>query len=138
MLRGKALITDVSIEDAWSTLGYPYGYELYHFPHGSPSWGSRPGAAVIWGSREFHDSRCDCMINPKTTIVAGGVEVPVIQVVLFNDGTPVTFTQSGAIGSTTEVIDRLFVVCQDAEGNCYQAFEYDVPFELFASATPKE
>lgn len=133
--RDVGIVVD---EDAWGTLGYPYGYEFYHFPHGSPSWGNRPGAAVIWGSREFHDSRCDCMINPKTTIVAAGVEVPVIQVVLFNDGTPVTFTQPSAIGSTTEVIDRVFVVCQDAEGNCYQAFEYDVPFELFANANPKE
>ena len=133
--RDVGIVVD---EDAWGTLGYPYGYEFYHFPHGSPSWGNRPGAAVIWGSREFHDSRCDCLINPKTTTVAGGVEVPVTQVVLFNDGTPVTFTQPSAIGSTTEVIDRVFVVCQDAEGNCYQAFEYDVPFELFASATPKE
>ena len=133
--RDVGIVVD---DEAWGTLGYPYGYEFYHFPHGSPSWGNRPGAAVIWGSREFHDSRCDCMNNPKTTTNAGGVEVPVTQVVLFNDGTPVTFTQPSAIGSTTEVIDRVFVVCQDAEGNCYQTFEYDVPYELFANAVPKE
>ena len=134
----KRDVTVVVDDDAWETLGYPYGYEFYHFPHGSPAWGNRPGAAVIWGSREFHDSRCDCMNNPKTTTNAGGVEVPVTQVVLFNDGTPVTFTQPSAIGSTTEVIDRVFIVCQDAEGNCYQTYEYDVPFELFENATPKE
>ena len=133
--RDVGIVVD---DEAWGTLGYPYGYEFYHFPHGSPSWGNRPGAAVIWGSREFHDSRCDCMNNPKTTTNAGGVEVPVTQVVLFNDGTPVTFTQPSAIGSTTEVIDRVFVVCQDAEGNCYQTFEYDVPYEYFANAAAKE
>ena len=133
--RDVGIVVD---ESAWATLGYPYGYEFYHFPHGSPSWGNRPGSAVIWGSREFHDSKCDCLENPKTTTVAGGVEVPVTQVVYFNDGTPVTFTQPSAIGSTTEVIDRVFVVCQDLEGNCYQTFEFDVPFEYFANAAPQE
>ena len=133
--RDVGIVVD---DEAWATLGYPYGYEFYHFPHGSASWGNRPGSAVIWGSREFHDSKCDCLEHPKTTTVAGGVEVPVTQVVYFNDGNPVTFTQPSAIGSTTEVIDRIFVVCQDAEGNCYQTFEFDVPYEYFANATPQE
>ena len=131
--RDVGLVVD---ENAWETQGYPYGYEFYHFEHGSPAYGSRPGSAVIWGSREFHDSRCDCLINPPApTKIINGVEMPVEHVVLFNDGTPVRFVQPSAIGSTSEVIDRIFVVCQDADGNCYQTYEYDVPFEYFRDAT---
>ena len=133
--RDVGLLID---EDAWVNFGYPHGYEFYHFPHGSPSWGNRPGSAVVWGSREFHDSRCDCLVNPETTKVINGVEMPIQHIVLFNDGNPVTFTQPSAIGSTTEVIDRVFVVCQDPEGNCYQTFEFDVPFEYFANAGVQE
>ena len=133
--RDVGIVVD---ENAWVTQGYPYGYEFYHFPHGSPSWGNRPGSAVIWGSQEFHDSKCDCHSNPKTTTIVNGVEMPVTQVVLINDGKPVTFVQPSAIGSTTEVIDRVFVVCQDAAGNFYQTFEFDVPFEYFRDAKAKE
>ncbi|MBR1956530.1 MAG: hypothetical protein IKA13_04355 [Bacteroidales bacterium] len=125
-------------EDAWVTLGYPYGYEFYHFPHGSPSWGNRPGAAVIWSSEEFHASRCHCIETVEPTKIINGVEMPIQHVILINDGNPVRFTQPSAIGSTTEVIDRVFIVCQDAEGNCYQTYEYDVPVELFVNAVPKE
>ena len=133
--RDVGIVVD---ENAWVTQGYPYGHEFYHFPHGSPSWGNRPGSAVIWGSQEFHDSKCDCHSNPKTTTIANGVEMPVTQVVFINDGKPVMFVQPSAIGSTTEVIDRVFVVCQDAAGNFYQTFEFDVPFEYFRDAKAKE
>lgn len=132
---------DVSIlidEEAWVTQGYPYGYEFYHYEHGSPANGTRPGAAVIWASQEFHDQRCDCLVDPPATRIINGVEMPMNYVVLINDGNPVKFVQPSAIGSTTEVIDRIFIVCQDAEGNCYETFEYDVPFEYFANAQPKE
>ena len=64
--------------------------------------------------------------------------MPVTQVVFINDGKPVMFVQPSAIGSTTEVIDRVFVVCQDAAGNFYQTFESDVPFEYFRDAKAKE
>lgn len=133
--RDVGLLID---EDAWVTQGYPYGYEFYHYPHGSPVYGSRPGSAVIWGSREFHDSRCDCIDTASATKIISGVEMPIEHVVLFNDGTPVKFTQPSAIGNTTEVIDRVFIVCQDADGNCYETYEYDVPFEYFRDAAPKE
>jgi len=133
--RDVGIVVD---ENAWDTQGYPYGYEFYHFPHGSPAWGNRPGSAVIWGSKEFHDSRCNCLADPKTSIVINGVEVSVTQVVLINDGNPVMFTQPNAVGSKTKVEDKVFVVCQDAEGNCYQTYEFDVPFEYFRDAEVAE
>ena len=39
-----------------------------------------------------------------------------------------------AIASLQEVIDRVFVVCQDLEGNCYEMFVFDVPVDLFVNA----
>lgn len=133
--RDVGLLVD---DNAWVTQGYPYGYEFYHYEHGSPEYGSRPGSAVIWGSREFHDARCNCIEEASPTKMIGGVEMPIEHVVLFNDGNPVRFVQPSAIGNTTEVIDRIFIVCQDADGNCYEAYEYDVPFEYFRDASPKE
>lgn len=133
--RDVGLLVD---ENAWVTQGYPYGYEFYHFEHGSPEYGSRPGSAVIWGSKEFHDSRCNCIETAEPTKMVSGVEMPIEHVVLFNDGNHVRFMQPSAIGSTTEVIDRIFIVCQDADGNCYETYEYDVPFEYFRDAVGGE
>lgn len=121
-------------EEAWVTEGYPHGYEFFHFPHGSPVYGNKPGAAVIWGSKEFHDARCTCHEDHEDTAIRGGIEVPIEQIVLYNDGTPILFIQPHAIGSTMEVIDKVFVVCQDADGNCYETYITDVPFEYFANA----
>jgi hypothetical protein len=43
-----------------------------------------------------------------------------------------------ATGSTQEIIDRIFVVCQDLEGNCYEPFKIDVPVEYFIEAGQKQ
>lgn len=129
--RDTSILID---ENAWVTQGYPYGYEFYKFPHGSPTFGNSPGAAVVWGSKEFHDARCHCEEEHTGTGIRGGIEVPVELVVLYNDGNPILFAQPHAIGSTTEVIDKIFIVCQDAEGNCYETYVTDVPFEYFRDA----
>ena len=69
-----------------------------------------------------------------TNATEGPVEVDEHWKVNINDGNPVAVRQPYAMGSTTEVIDRVFVVCQDLDGNCYAPFEYDVDPQLFANA----
>ena len=130
--RDVGLLVD---DEAWTTQGYPYGYQFYTYQHGSPAAGSRPGAAVIWGSEEFHASRCHCVEEFESRKVISGVEMDIELVVLINDGNPVMFSQPDAVGSTSEVVDKVFVVCQDADGNCYEPFVFDVPFEYFRDAT---
>lgn len=120
--------------DAFGEQGWPHGAEFYHNEHGSPLYGN----AVLWGSQEFHDSRCDCGGNFSTTRVVSNVEVEVKHEIIINDGTPVEFRQPYAIGSKTEIIDRVFVICQDLDGNCYQAYEYDVPVEHFQNAGERD
>ena len=124
-------------ENAWVNQGYPNGYEFYVYPHGAPAQGTKPGFAVIWSSMEYHDSVCGCLEHASPTMVINNQEVPVEYVVLVNDGNPVRFVQPYAIGSTLEVIDRVFIVLQDTEGNCYETYEYDVPVEFFQNAQQK-
>lgn len=114
-------------EEAWVTLGYPHGYNLFHHEHGNPLFGN----VVIWASEEFHDKMCDCKGSLKTEIIRNGESFPLTQVRHINDGKPVEVRQPQAMGSKTEVIDKVFVVCQDLDGNCYEAFDFDVPVELF-------
>lgn len=125
-------------EQAWITLGYPHGYELYHHEHGNPLFGN----VVIWASEEFHDKMCDCKENLKNERTFGSGEnaytVTINQVRNINDGKPVDVRQPQAIGSTSEVIDRVYVVCQDLEGNCYEPFVFDVDPQLFANAGARD
>lgn len=114
-------------EKAWITEGYPHGYELFHHEHGNPLFGN----VVIWASEEFHDKVCDCKGSLKTELIRDGESFPITQVRHINDGKPVEVRQPQAMGSKTEVIDKVFVVCQDLDGNCYEPFEIDVPVELF-------
>jgi len=106
------------------------GYEHYHSPHGAPLWGN----SVIWASQEFHDSVCDCGGNYVEQRELNGYMVDITHIININNGEPFEFRQPSAIASTQEVIDRVFVVCQDLDGNCYEPFEYDVPIEMFANA----
>ena len=106
------------------------GYVHYHSEHGAPLWGN----SIIWASMEYHDSVCDCGGNYVETVDMQGHSVEVTHVININDGNPVEFRQPQAIASTEEVVDRVFVVCQDLDGNCYQPFEFDVPVEIFQNA----
>jgi hypothetical protein len=113
--------------DLWGEKGWPYGYEFYHHQHGNPLFGN----VVIWASKEYHDGLCTCGGEHTTTMVINGVEVEIEHVIHVNDGNPVEVRQPYAVGSTTEVIDKVFVVCQDQNGNCYETFKIDVPVEVF-------
>lgn len=113
--------------DLWGEKGWPYGSEFYSFEHGDPLFGN----VVIWASKEFHDSVCDCGHPYVGTGVYNNVEVEVQFMLHLNDGTPVEMRQPYAVGSKTKVVDKVFVVCQDLDGNCYEPFVIDVPVEYF-------
>ena len=117
--------------DLWGEKGWPYGYEFYHHQHGNPLFGN----VTIWASKEYHDGLCACGGEHTTPMVINGVEVEIEHVIHVNDGNPVEVRQPYAVGSTTEVIDKVFVVCQDQNGNCYETFEIDVPVEVFMNSS---
>ena len=118
----------LTISDDWV---WPHiGYVHYHSHHGAPLFGN----SVIWASQEYHDSICDCGGNFVQTTTMNGHEVEVTHLININDGKPVEFRQPQAIGSTEEVIDKVFVVCRDLQGNCYEPFVIDVPVEKFQNA----
>ena len=106
------------------------GYEHYHSHHGAPLWGN----SVIWLSEEYHDARCACGGSYVEIREMQGHEVEVTHLININDGNPIEFRQPQAIASTQEVIDKVFVVCQDIDGNCYEPFVIDVPVEYFQNA----
>ena len=106
------------------------GYEHYHSHHGAPLWGN----SVIWASEEYHDSRCSCGGTYVEVRDMQGYQVEVTHLININDGNPIEFRQPQAIASTQEVIDKVFVVCQDTDGNCYEPFVIDVPVEYFQNA----
>ena len=68
-------------------------------------------------------------VTSKT--MAGGTVIEVNNVILYNDGSTIEFRQPQAIASKEEVIDKVYIVCQDLDGNCYETYVYDVPFEYF-------
>jgi hypothetical protein len=116
----------VSEDWVWPHIGYIH----YHSHHGAPLYGN----SVIWASEEYHDSVCDCGGNFVQTKNMQGYDVEVTHQICLNNGVPVEFRQPQAIASTTEIIDKVFVVCQDLDGNCYEPFSIDVPVELFRNA----
>ena len=125
--------------DLWGEKGYPYGFEFYHYEHGNPLFGN----AVIWASLEYHDSVCDCggefdKAIQVTNTEEGDLTVYEHQKLNINDGTPVEFRQPYAMGSVEKVIDKVLVVCQDLNGNCYEMFSFDVPVELFQNAGARD
>lgn len=113
--------------DLWGEKGWPYGSEFYSFEHGDPLFGN----VVIWASKEYHDSVCDCGHPYVGTRIYNNVEVEVKFMLHINDGTPVEMRQPYAVGSKTKVVDKVFVVCQDLDGNCYEPFVINVPIEYF-------
>ncbi len=114
-------------EDIYEEKGYPYGHEFYHHQHGNPVFGN----AVIWASKEYHDSQCDCVEKEVEKTAWNGEKYIQKHVLCFNDGRVWRFENHQATGNKDKVIDRVFVVLQDLDGNCYQPYEWDVPVELF-------
>ncbi len=122
-------------EALYAEKGHPYGHEFYHAKHGTPKFGN----AVVWPSREYHDQVCDCLESEYIEeTYQYGFDGPVTykryKEITVNEGKPIEFVQSMAIGSKQEVIDRVYVVCQDQDGNCYEPYEWDVPLEYFQNA----
>ena len=111
---------------------FPYDSEFYRFPHGSPYLGNNPGYAIIWANQEFHDKVCP-EHEIKTEGTVNGITVPYITYIYTNDGNPVRFFPAGT-GSTTQVVDQVYIVLQDENFNCYEPYIVDVPMELFANA----
>ncbi len=121
----------VNLEE-YTEKGYPYGHEFYHYSHGCPDF----GYAVVWPSEEFHKNACGCgeegyIERTYQWNSAGPVKYKQYYKIVVNDGNPIEFYMDQAIGNPTEVVDRVFIVCQDAEGNCYQPYEFDVPVQYF-------
>lgn len=116
----------VSEDWEWPHIGYVH----YHSEHGAPLWGN----SVIWASQEYHDSVCECGGNYVEVRDMQGHDVEVTHLININNGQKIEFRQPQAVGSTSEVIDKVFVVCQDLDGNCYEAFAFDVPVEKFQNA----
>ncbi len=125
--RDSDRVTDLAL---YEEKGYPYGHEFYHFHHVDPNFGS----AVVWASKEVHDSNCQCVEKEVEQTTWDGKTFIRKHVLTFNDGKPMEFAQYQAIADKNKVVDRVFVVLQDLDGNCYQTYEWDVPFELFANA----
>ena len=115
-------------EEDYAHLTWPDGNIFYHHEHGNPLFGN----SVIWANKEFHQSRCGCGMEGVTSkTMAGGTVIEVNNVILYNDGSTIEFRQPQAIASKEEVIDKVYIVCQDLDGNCYETYVYDVPFEYF-------
>ena len=118
----------LTVSDDWV---WPHiGYVHYHSQHGAELWGN----SVIWASMEFHDSKCNCCGHFVEDKEMQGHIVEVNHVININDGTPIEFRMPQAVASTEEVIDKVFVVCQDLDGNCYEKFTFDVPIDYFKNA----
>ena len=123
----------LTTSDNWE---WPHiGYVHYHSYHGAPLYGN----SIIWASQEYHDSVCDCGGTFDKTTVMQGHEVVVHHIININEpGKKFEFRQPQAIGSTEEVVDRVFVVCRDLNGNCYETFVIDVPVAKFQNAGTRD
>ncbi len=107
---------------------------FYHYEHGDPVGGLNTGCFVFWASEAFHKSMCDCGGNFDVEGTRYGEPGTIHHVIHVNDGKPIKVRMFGAVGDKEKVVDKVFVVCQDTNGNCYELFVKDVPFELFANA----
>ena len=136
--------SDVVVNPA---LDYPYGSEFYYFQHGNPLRGN----TVFWASKEYHDSVCDCggeydeqievnhlFTNDKGESQIEKVKVDQHHVLHYNDGTSHNMLMPSAVGDKTQVVDKIYVVYRDLDGNCYEAFSIDVPYEYFANAGARD
>ncbi len=102
----------------------------YSFQHGDPNQGN----VVLWASQEFHDSRCGCGAPYDREGTFMGNAGTIHHALHFNNGTPFKVRMPYGFGDKTKVVDKVFIVCQDIDGNCYETFEWDVPVELFANS----
>ena len=59
--------------------------------------------------------------------------VPYSTYIYINDGNPVKFFPAGN-GSTTQIVDQLYIVLQDENFNCYEPYVVDVPLEYFVNS----
>ena len=114
------------------TKEFPYDSDFYNFPHGSAYLGNNPGYVIVWASQEFHDKVCPEHAF-KTEGQVNGITVPYKNYLYINDGTPVRFFPAGT-GSTTQVVDQVYIVLQDENFNCFEPYVVDVPLELFQNA----
>jgi hypothetical protein len=112
--------------EEWQELVWPDGSIFYHHEHGHPMF----GYAVVWANRDVHAALCGGDHEGVKPGTAGGKAIEVNHVLVFNDG-PVEFRQPSAIASTEEVIDKVYIVLRDLDGNTYETYEYGVPCEYF-------
>ena len=112
--------------EEWQKLVWPDGSIFYHHEHGHPMF----GYAVVWANRDVHAALCGGDHEGVKPGTAGGQTIEVNHVLVFNDG-PVEFRQPSAIASTDEVIDKVYIVLRDLDGNTYETYEYGVPCEYF-------
>ena len=121
-------IPDPAIDpELWPNYLWPDGSLFYHHEHGHPLF----GYGIVWASRETHAAVCGGDHEGVKPGNAGGKEVEVTHVLLINDGNPIEFRKPDAVGSVDEVVDKVYIVLQDADGNCYQTYEYGAPVEYF-------
>ncbi len=138
---------DVTVdEELEKSKGYPYGHEIFSYEHGCPA----AGEFIYWSSQEFHDSVCrlndgePCAGNYDRTDVfrdvydhegnlVEKVNLPWHNVININDGTTMRVKMPYGFIDKTKSVNRVFIVCQDSEFNCYEPFVFDVPYEPFAA-----
>ncbi len=139
MLAANSLLDYEVVTDleAYMSMGHPYGHEFFRGVHGAPKF----GYSVIWANEEVHAANCTeskCLNNGYEDRDYQGIPYKRYYKHEINTGSPICFTNANAFGSKTEVIDRVFIVCQDLEGNCYEPFEWDVPLEYFQGGGSSE
>ena len=126
--RRDSDLPDPAIDpEEWPNYMWPDGSIFFHHEHGHPLF----GYGIIWASREVHQELCGGDHEGVKPGKANGKDIDVTHVLLFNDGNPIEFRQPSAIASTEEVVDKVYIVLQDLDGNCYETYVYDVPFEYY-------
>lgn len=92
----------------------------YHFVHGDPLYN---GATVVFDHADMdeHKEHCSCASD-----YTGDSEV----VVYFNNET-VSF-RAAAVGK--EGLDKVYIMYVDSEGNFYEPYAIDIPYEYFKNA----
>ena len=126
--RRDSDLPDPAIDpEEWPNYMWPDGSIFFHHEHGHPLF----GYGIIWASREVHQELCGGDHEGVKPGKANGKDIDVTHVLLFNDGNPIEFRQPSAIASTEEVVDKVYIVLQDLDGNCYETYVYDVPIEYY-------
>ena len=126
--RRDSDIPDPAIDpEEWPNYMWPDGSIFFHHEHGHPLF----GYGIIWANRDVHQALCGGDHEGVKPGKANGKDIEVTHVLLFNDGNPIEFRQPSAIASTEEVVDKVYIVLQDLDGNCYETYVYDVPIEYY-------